>query len=90
MCDSSGKVLMLERGGFDGLHAAMMVHPAPMYVLKAKMIAASMFDVCCTGKASHSSAFPEPGVNAADALTIAQTAIGMLRQHIRLTDRIHV
>ncbi len=87
--DSSGKILMLERGGFEGLHAAMMVHPAPMDELKAKMIAASMFDVCCTGKESHASAFPELGVNAADALTIAQTAIGLLRQHIRSTDRIH-
>lgn len=29
------------------------------------------------------------GVNAADALTIAQTALGLLRQHIRSTDRIH-
>ncbi len=87
--DSSGKILMLERGGFDGLHAAMMVHPAPMDMLKAKIIAASMFDICCTGKESHASAFPEMGVNAADALTIAQTAIGLLRQHIRSTDRIH-
>src|SRR6266550_4507463 len=24
-----GKILMLERGAFDGVHAAMMVHPAP-------------------------------------------------------------
>lgn len=87
--DSSGKILMLERGGFEGLHAAMMVHPAPIDILKSKMIAASMFDVCCTGKESHASAYPELGVNAADALTIAQTAIGLLRQHIRSTDRIH-
>jgi metal-dependent amidase/aminoacylase/carboxypeptidase family protein len=28
-------------------------------------------------------------VNAADALTIAQTALGLLRQHISSTDRIH-
>src|SRR5262249_18298299 len=42
-----------------------------------------------TGKAAHASAFPELGVNAADALTIAQTAIGLLRQHIRATDRVH-
>ena len=89
VCDSSGKILMLERGGFDGLHAAMMVHPSPMDMLKAKMIAVSMFDVCCTGKESHASAYPELGVNAADALTVAQTAIGLLRQHIRSTDRIH-
>src|SRR5205823_5214154 len=29
------------------------------------------------------------GINAADALTVAQTAIGLLRQHIRQGDRIH-
>ena len=87
--NAGGKILMLERGGFEGLHAAMMVHPAPMDALAAKIIAASMFDVHCTGKESHASAFPELGVNAADALTLAQTAIGLLRQHIRATDRIH-
>ena len=42
-----------------------------------------------TGKEAHASAFPERGINAADALTVAQTAIGCLRQHIRQTDRIH-
>ena len=87
--NASGKILMLERGGFDGIHAAMMVHPAPFDMLRAKIIAASMFEVQCTGKESHASAFPELGVNAADALTIAQTALGLLRQHIRSTDRIH-
>jgi len=87
--NAGGKILLLERGAFDGIHAAMMVHPAPFDMLQAKIIAASMFDVHCTGKESHASAFPELGVNAADALTIAQTAIGLLRQHIRSTDRIH-
>jgi len=87
--NAGGKILMLERGGFAGLHAAIMVHPAPMDMLQAKIIAASMFDVHCTGKESHASAFPELGINAADALTIAQTALGLLRQHIRSTDRIH-
>jgi amidohydrolase len=87
--NAGGKILLLERGGFDGLHASMMVHPAPFDMLKSKVIAASMFEVHCTGKESHASAFPELGVNAADAITIAQTAIGLLRQHIRSTDRIH-
>ncbi|MGC2639720.1 MAG: M20 family metallopeptidase [Acidobacteriaceae bacterium] len=87
--NAGGKILMLERGGFDALHAAMMVHPAPFDMLQAKIIAASMFDVHCTGKESHASAFPELGINAADALTIAQTALGLLRQHIRSSDRIH-
>jgi amidohydrolase len=87
--NAGGKILMLERGAFEGLHAAMMVHPAPFDMLCAKIIAASMFEVHCTGKESHASAFPELGVNAADALTVAQTAIGLLRQHIRASDRIH-
>lgn len=87
--NASGKILLLERGGFEGVHAAMMIHPAPVDELKAQIVAASMFDVHCTGKESHASAFPELGINAADALTIAQTAIGLLRQHIRSTDRIH-
>jgi amidohydrolase len=87
--NASGKILLLERGAFEGIHAAMMVHPAPFDMLRAKIIAASMFEVHYTGKESHASAFPELGVNAADALTIAQTAPGLLRQHIRSTDRIH-
>jgi metal-dependent amidase/aminoacylase/carboxypeptidase family protein len=58
-------------------------------MLRAKLIAASMFEVHCTGKEAHAAAFPELGINAADALTIAQTAIGLLRQHILSSDRIH-
>jgi len=87
--DSSGKILMLERGAFDGIHAAMMVHPAPVEMLEMHIIAASMFEVHYTGKPAHASAFPELGINAADALTIAQTSIGLLRQHLKQTDRVH-
>lgn len=87
--NAGGKVLLLERGAYRGLHAALMVHPAPMDMLQPKIIAASMFDVHYTGKEAHASAFPELGINAADALTIAQTSIGLLRQHMRQTDRIH-
>jgi amidohydrolase len=87
--DAGGKILLLERGAFKGVHAAMMVHPAPFDALTPKIIAASMFEVRYTGKEAHASAFPELGINAADALTIAQAAIGLLRQHILPTDRIH-
>jgi amidohydrolase len=84
-----GKILLLERGGFRGVHAAMMVHPAPFDVVEPPILAVSQFEARFTGKEAHASAFPEMGINAADALTIAQTAIGLLRQHIRRTDRIH-
>lgn len=87
--NAGGKILLLEGGAFAGIHAAMMVHPAPMDVLTPMIIAASMFEVRYRGREAHASAFPEMGINAADALTVAQTAIGLLRQHILPTDRIH-
>lgn len=84
-----GKILLLDRGGFDGVHASMMVHPAPIDVAAPPVNAALGFEVNYTGKEAHASSYPERGINAADALTIAQTAIGLLRQHIRPTDRVH-
>ncbi len=84
-----GKILLLERGAFAGVHAAMMVHPAPVDVVEPVTLAWWDFEVRYTGKSAHASAFPELGINAADALTVAQTAIGLLRQHIRQGDRIH-
>jgi amidohydrolase len=89
VCEAGGKILLLERGAFDGVHAAMMVHPAPSDIAAPPIIAAAVFEVLYTGKEAHASAFPERGINAADAITIAQTSIGLLRQHIRNTDRIH-
>ena len=84
-----GKILMLQRGAFDGVHAAMMVHPSPVEQDSMRCLAVSHLDVHYHGKAAHASAYPEQGINAADAITIAQTAVGLLRQHIRPTDRIH-
>src|SRR5882672_36948 len=84
-----GKIMLLDRGAFAGIHAAMMVHPAPIDVIEPPILALTQFEVRYAGKEAHAAAFPEYGINAADALTIAQTAIGLLRQHIRFTDRVH-
>jgi len=84
-----GKILMLDRGVFDGVHAAMMVHPFSVELPAMPCLAVSHIDVHFHGRAAHASMFPEQGVNAADAITVAQTAIGLLRQHIARTDRIH-
>jgi amidohydrolase len=84
-----GKVLLLERGAFDGVHAAMMVHPSPIDVLEPRVTAVAHFDVRYTGREAHASAAPQLGINAADAFTVAQTAIGLLRQHLRAGDQVH-
>ena len=84
-----GKILLMERGVFDGAHAAMMVHPSPREQVHMPCLAVSHLNVHYRGREAHASSFPERGINAADALTVAQVAIGLLRQHIRPTDRIH-
>jgi amidohydrolase len=84
-----GKILMMERGGFDGVNAAMMVHPAPLELDQMPCLAVQHLDVHYTGKEAHASAFPELGVNAADAITLAQVAIGLLRQHAGPGNQVH-
>ncbi|MGH9075647.1 MAG: M20 family metallopeptidase [Acidimicrobiales bacterium] len=84
-----GKILMLERGAFAGVNAAMMVHPAPAEQDRIHCLAVAHFDVNYKGKAAHASAYPEEGVNAGDAVTVAQVAIGLLRQHLRRGDQVH-
>jgi amidohydrolase len=84
-----GKLLLLDRGAFASAHAAMMVHPAPFEMADTPVIACTQFEVHYTGKEAHAAAYPELGVNAADALVVAQVAIGLLRQHLRPSDRVH-
>src|SRR5215216_2769181 len=84
-----GKILLLRRGAFEGAHAAMMVHPSPYEQAEMPIIAVTHLKVAYTGKEAHASAYPFLGVNAADALVVAQTAIGLLRQHLRASDRVH-
>ncbi|MGY0499336.1 M20 family metallopeptidase [Nocardia sp. FBN12] len=84
-----GKVLMLEKGAFDGLRAAMMVHPAAVEMAAMPGLAITQFDVTYRGKPAHAGAYPELGVNAADAMTLAQVGIALLRQQTSASDRIH-
>ncbi len=84
-----GKVDLIEAGYFDGVHAAMMVHPFPTERLDCLCLAVDHFDVTFEGKEAHAAAAPWVGVNALDALTIAQVAIGLLRQQLRPGDLIH-
>ena len=84
-----GKVAMLEAGIFEDVHAAMMVHPWPSDRLEATCLAVSHFDVTFDGKSAHASAAPWEGINAGDAMVIAEVAIGLLRQQLRFGDQVH-
>ncbi|AQA23573.1 amidohydrolase family protein [Rhodococcus sp. MTM3W5.2] len=84
-----GKVLMLERGVFDDLGAAMMVHPGPEDIAGATSLAMADLAVVFSGREAHASASPQLGRNAADAATIAQVGLGLLRQHLSAGQQMH-
>jgi amidohydrolase len=84
-----GKITMLDEGVFDDVHASMMIHPWPSDRLSGTCLAVSHFDVQFAGKSAHASAAPWEGINAGDAMTIAQVAIGLLRQQFRPGDQVH-
>lgn len=85
----AGKVIMLERGAFQGVDVALMAHPAPVDVAAPPMYGIEQVEVEYRGRAAHASFAPEAGVNALDGLVLAYQAIAQLRQHIRRDARIH-
>jgi len=86
---AGGKVYMAARGAFDGLECAMLVHPGNRNTAVAFALACLELDVEFEGKAAHAAARPEAGLNALDAMVAAFVNIGLLRQQIRDSARIH-
>ena len=84
-----GKEVMARAGAFEGVDAALMVHPAGVNLATMPCICVAEVEVIYHGKSAHASAMPHRGVNALDGLLLAYQAISNLRQHIRDTERIH-
>ncbi|WP_182358607.1 amidohydrolase [Tomitella gaofuii] len=85
-----GKIRLLERGVFDRVSVAMMVHPEAFEVHPADVAtpAVARFAVTYTGRPAHASAAPHEAVNAADAAVVAQVAVGLLRQQLTADCRV--
>src|SRR3984893_6058286 len=84
-----GKVLLLNAGVFDDLALAVMMHPGPVDIAAARSLTLSAVRVTYRGKEAHASAAPFLGVNAADAVTVAQVAIGLLRPQLAPGQQVH-
>ncbi|MFJ9410181.1 amidohydrolase [Streptomyces sp. NPDC101393] len=87
--DGGGKVDMIDAGLFDDVAVAMMVHAANADTVGNTSMAIGAWDITYTGRPAHAAAAPWDGVNALDALTVAQTSIGLLRQHLPQDARVH-
>ena len=84
-----GKAIMAERGAFDNIDMAMMVHPGVNNFVTTQALACQALDVEFFGKEAHAAAQPEAGINALEAMLQSFAAINSLRQHTRDTARIH-
>jgi len=86
---SGGKAIMAQRGGFNNLDVAMMVHPGEHDTATTRALACQALEVEFFGKAAHSASRPEAGINALEAMIQSFVAINSLRQHIKDKARIH-
>ena len=85
----AGKSIMVDRGAFNKVDFAMMVHPGVIDMATFYSLACQNVNVEFFGKASHAASAPEAGINALEALILAYNAVNSLRQHIRSNERIH-
>jgi len=84
-----GKIHLAERGAFDGVDAALMVHPAGADLTRIHAIAVHEARVTYHGLASHAASAPELGRNALDAAVLGYVNVAALRQHIESGERVH-
>src|SRR3954469_603640 len=84
-----GKALLLKAGTFDDIAATVMLHPGPLDIARARSLALSQVAVGYTGREAHAAVAPYLGINAADAVTVAQVAIGLLRQQLVPGQMVH-
>ena len=91
-----GKPELLLTGGFDGIDAAVTTH-AHMVSCSSDFLLGSNSTsgflsklIHIKGRASHTAISPEKGVNALDVVTLARSAIGMLRSTLRDQDHVRI
>ena len=81
--DKAGKVIMTERGAFNGIDAALISHPMDKSSTDSGCLSLSRYQVDFYGRSSHAALNPEDGINALDAMLMLFSAIGMWRQQDR-------
>ncbi|MGB6022124.1 MAG: M20 family metallopeptidase [Ornithinimicrobium sp.] len=85
----TGKEVMAAGGAFDGLDCAVMVHPFGYDTASHLFLGRRLLSVVFSGHSAHASAQPFQGRNALDAASLAYQAIGLLRQQMPPSDRVH-
>lgn len=85
----SGKEYLIRGGAFEGVDAAIMVHPFSYDIGSHVWVGRRNLSVTFTGVSAHASSEPFMGRNALDAATLAYQGLGLLRQQMPHSDRLH-
>lgn len=85
----SGKEYMIRGGALDGVDLAVMIHPFSYDIASHVWVGRRTLRATFTGIAAHASSQPFMGRNALDAASLAYQGIGLLRQQMPPSDRIH-
>jgi amidohydrolase len=85
----SGKQIMIDDGLFEGLDAALLYHPCDRSHVETYPLASEDVDVVYTGLQAHASSDPWRGKNALDAVIVLFTSVGLWRQQLHPTARVH-
>jgi amidohydrolase len=85
----SGKQIMIDDGLFAGIDAALLYHPCDRSHVESHPLASEDVDVVFTGLEAHASSDPWRGRNALDALILLFSSVGLWRQQLKPSARVH-
>ena len=85
----SGKQFMIDDGLFEGIDAALLYHPCDRNHVEIDPLASVDVTVTFTGLQSHAASDPWKGKNALDAMILLFSSVGLWRQQLRPTARVH-
>ncbi|MFW6119470.1 MAG: amidohydrolase, partial [Petrotogales bacterium] len=87
--NGGGKVTLTEKGIFDEVDVAMMVHPATVNLTYSTSLALDAIEFTFKGQTAHASSMPEKGINALDSAILLFNGLNALRQHLKDDVRMH-
>ena len=85
----AGKARLIDAGAFEGVDAAVMLHPGMGDEVRGSSLAHRGLTVEFRGRPSHAAGAPWRGINALDAMVMSFAALGLLRQQLVPTHRVH-
>ncbi|TAK00325.1 MAG: M20 family peptidase [Chloroflexota bacterium] len=85
----SGKQFMIDDGLFEGVDAALLYHPCDRSHVDSEPLASVDVSIVFTGLQSHAASDPWKGRNALDAMITLFSSVGLWRQQLRPTARVH-